>query len=52
MIKYYFVTPDGEVFINLPLSVSRLTVDCIARDLRSKQVYYRVKDTKIILDVS
>lgn len=52
MIKYYFVTNDGEIFINLPLSVSRLTVECISRDLRAKQVFYRVKDTKVILDIS
>lgn len=52
MIKYFFVTKDGELFINLPLSVSRDTISYIMADLKATQIYYYVASgVKLFLDI-
>lgn len=51
MVKYFFVTNDGEIYINLPLLISRTTLCGIKNDLHASAVYYyAAKDVKLFLD--
>lgn len=51
MIKYYFETSNGVIFIILPLSVTRETIANISDDISASRVYYLVcDDVKLYLD--
>lgn len=53
MIKYYFVCPDREIFLNLPKEISRDTLRSIKLELSANFVYFIVyRDVKYFLDLN
>lgn len=50
MVKYYFPTIDGSIFLNLPSSVSRSTIKSIMVDCGYQSCYVIVHGSKLFLD--